>query len=373
MRISELDGLRGWAALSVVLFHLFWESFGGIIPAYRSFFVNGLINGQTAIAIFFLVSGAALSAPFHMGRGQNYLISAAIRRHLRLALPILAAALLVYLLFHLHLMKGPEASVFVKREDWRGLNWVADVTLKNVFYFSFAGVFAPTQIQSDMVPFLWTMAIEFAGSIILFLALFCSDAMRNPGMAFLVAGCFLLVVFPSLACFFFGSLIVERRIKQENHFVLDHPIIGVLSILGLYIFSCAALAYAIPAVDQIRTVVCALVLYQALNFRPFRKFLSTNRISIFLGRISFPIFLTHFAVIGAFMAPLIIRFHDHLGPKTTFAIGVVTAMACVGVARAFLPIERIGHIASGKFTEWVVRPHTNSIGQSAAAPNNMSS
>ncbi|NKJ35282.1 acyltransferase [Rhizobium sp. SG570] len=355
MRISELDGLRGWAALSVVLFHVFWETFGVTIPTYRSLFVSGFINGQTAVTVFFLVSGAALSAPYHLGKSRDYLISATVRRHLRLAIPIFAAATIVYMLFHFGLMRGPEASVFVNREDWRGLNWAADVTFQNIFYFSFAGVFVGSPPQYEIIPFLWTMTIEFSGSALLFLALFCREQMQNPRSFFRVVACFLLLTLPNLSCFFLGSLLIERRLKRERSKIADHQIFALSSILALYVFSCLALRYKIPYGEQLRTIFCTLFFYQALNFEQLRRFLGENAWSIFLGKISFPIFLIHFAVIGSFTAPLIIRFHDHLGPKTSFAIGITTAAIAILAALAFLPLERFGHDISKKFVKLVLK------------------
>ena len=35
-RLDLLDGVRGWSALSVVLFHVFWETFGALVPAFRN-------------------------------------------------------------------------------------------------------------------------------------------------------------------------------------------------------------------------------------------------------------------------------------------------------------------------------------------------
>src|SRR4051812_23978215 len=63
-RWSELDGVRGWAALSVMLFHVSWETFGIVEPAFRNILTASLLNGQLDVAIFFVLSGEALSASY---------------------------------------------------------------------------------------------------------------------------------------------------------------------------------------------------------------------------------------------------------------------------------------------------------------------
>lgn len=43
MRLHYLDGLRGWAALAVVVFHATWESFKDYTPGVRTS-APGLVN-----------------------------------------------------------------------------------------------------------------------------------------------------------------------------------------------------------------------------------------------------------------------------------------------------------------------------------------
>src|SRR5205814_10095243 len=63
-RLTFLDGLRGWAAMAVLLFHVFIlifppSNFAAIM--LRKFV---LFNGAFAVMLFFVISGFALSTPF---------------------------------------------------------------------------------------------------------------------------------------------------------------------------------------------------------------------------------------------------------------------------------------------------------------------
>ena len=60
LRLTLLDSIRGWAAVDVMIFHLSHEVFLDKLPEFRTFWL-GILDGGFAVAIFFIVSGEALS------------------------------------------------------------------------------------------------------------------------------------------------------------------------------------------------------------------------------------------------------------------------------------------------------------------------
>ncbi len=88
-RLSELDALRGIAALCVVVWHFFCLTYTlpGVWPFYWS--VYWMFRGDGAVVLFFLLSGFVLSLPFHRAQKPAYL-SFVIRRVCRIYLPYLA-------------------------------------------------------------------------------------------------------------------------------------------------------------------------------------------------------------------------------------------------------------------------------------------
>jgi len=84
-RLSELDALRGIAALSVVLWHFFCATY--TLPAVRV--IYWVSRGDGAVVLFFILSGFVLSLPFQRGQPPTYL-AFAIRRVCRIYLPYLA-------------------------------------------------------------------------------------------------------------------------------------------------------------------------------------------------------------------------------------------------------------------------------------------
>src|SRR5690242_4690965 len=98
LRVHEIDGVRGWAALSVVVFHLFWELFGGEVPTFRSAALRFWLDGPLAVYVFFVLSGDALSWPFFASGDARILDRTVVKRYFRLAIPIFYSSLLCFLL-----------------------------------------------------------------------------------------------------------------------------------------------------------------------------------------------------------------------------------------------------------------------------------
>jgi peptidoglycan/LPS O-acetylase OafA/YrhL len=90
-----LDG--GWAALAVVLWHVFGqvypynEAVSQILPRLL------LFDGMTAVCLFFVISGFSLSISFCQTGNRERLAQLAAGRYLRLTIPILATCTLVWL------------------------------------------------------------------------------------------------------------------------------------------------------------------------------------------------------------------------------------------------------------------------------------
>ena len=109
-RLLHLESIRGLAALAVVLFHAVFAFF----PALRLTNPAGLqdqslavrviahspltvfFSGPFAVVVFFVLSGFVLSHSFFLRPNFTVLISAAVRRYFRLAIPVTASTLFAY-------------------------------------------------------------------------------------------------------------------------------------------------------------------------------------------------------------------------------------------------------------------------------------
>jgi peptidoglycan/LPS O-acetylase OafA/YrhL len=102
-RLTALDGLRGVAAMAVVLSHIFGTTPAFMHPAHGSVAwwlsytpVSLFWNGKEAVIVFFVLSGFVLARPFLSGAGQSWR-GYYPRRLIRLYFPMWGALLFTLL------------------------------------------------------------------------------------------------------------------------------------------------------------------------------------------------------------------------------------------------------------------------------------
>ncbi len=353
-RFAELDGLRGWAALSVVCFHLVWECFGLIVPWVRNPATAFLLNGGLAVSVFFVLSGEALSAAYFAGKGDRAVANLAIRRWSRLSLPILATCLIVWALISLGLDFHRPAAVILHRQDWLAPLLSKRVTLAYVFQYGLGGVYGGVDGAKAIVPFLWTMKTEMVGSAIIFLLLF---SFRWVPFAFAIIG----VVATGLllaghgnsqsACFLFGLLfcalrgwgVFARLRRSRPAVVLSWAAVAIIAVLVGYarelgIDKSAMPLFAVPLVFAIfcNPTLCAV--FQA-------------PVSQWLGKLSFPLYLMQFPVLISFTSWAVVTAgaQGPPGQWTALMISAASILTCLAAAWAFQPVERGTHV----FGRWL--------------------
>ena len=165
MRFRFLDGLRGWAAVVVLLHHLFIDG----LPA-NSFMADRalwakvfFLNGTLAVSVFFVISGFSLSIRYLETGDGRALGRIAAGRYLRLALPIFAICAVTYVLLVSGLIP-PAAQRPSPLDQFLGFTPSIDGLLELLVAESVRGLFR----RRDYDPPLWTMTYEFFGSFMVF-------------------------------------------------------------------------------------------------------------------------------------------------------------------------------------------------------------
>ena len=346
-RIGELDGIRGWAAFSVICFHMFWETFGILAPSFRNPLTAGLLNGAFDVEIFFILSGDALSTIYFSRNDESAIVRTAITRYLRLAIPIAGATLLVFLLMKAGVAFSPKAASVVHREDWLGhfANFKADY--KTASRFVVKDVFISVSLD-DYMPFLWTMPVEWIGSIAVFVTLLCYKKVYYPKVIVCALAVALIALKSHIGCFFIGVFLSNLRFEgfferlQER---LNGWIIGLAFAL---LYGLVTLAQWENAGIYATAPIAAIALVIIYSSPRAKAFFAQNPVSKFLGHISFPLYLIQYPVLISLTSYLILRFarDGTITPRIAFGIAVGSVLVSVLGALFFSPVERATHIVN---------------------------
>lgn len=355
-RLASLDGVRGWAALFVLASHLVCGVFVGLIPLSTIPVLNVLLDGHLAVFIFFVLSGFALTIKFVEKPGSYSVMQAVGARYFRLAPPIALVSVATYLLLQFHLMFNIEAGYLTRLPAWLGSFYNFDASVTSVSKFALYRVFFRYDPASSYNSNLWTMPIEFQGSMLVFsiVAVFVTPARRNfftlPIAA--VASIFLLSA-PSLACFIFGYVLAEcyHSPLEDNKGVKLAALVVLPIVLGI-----KTLFPYERTTDTCDALLASGIVF-AVVFSPFYSRLFSSAISRFLGKISFPLYLVQIPIICSYSSFLFLRLNARGLPVTqTATIVIVSSMLlALVVAWLLLPVERFSIYFSGRAGERLVR------------------
>ncbi|CAN5370281.1 acyltransferase [soil metagenome] len=326
-KIRYLDGLRGVAALAVVLSHVligFYPAFytGDPRQAHHAWEVwaagspfNMVSIGNCFVCIFFMLSGYVLTYSVLSKQRQSQFLALAAGRYVRLTLPILASSFLAYLI----LKSGGTAHVEVApatNSYW----W-----LPTLYQFtpdfadmSIESVYRVYQFDTNYNPALWTMRIELLGSFMVFGILALCRSVRLRMAAYLLVSLFFFS--PYYFCFIAGMFFYDvRSITQrvspagkQSSRIISSAITGMLFILGAFL---GAYPYAytvgtwyqgladllVPqlggdALVAVHLLAAALLMLAVERSVLIRRLLC-GRLLQFVGRNAFSIYLLHLILI----------------------------------------------------------------------------
>ncbi|MEC5161185.1 peptidoglycan/LPS O-acetylase OafA/YrhL [Janthinobacterium sp. CG_23.3] len=341
-RLVCLDGLRGWAAVMVVLSHLWGQFARHLAPFYDQPLLRLVSDGHLAVLIFFVLSGVALSLRFVRRPQRVSLVGLVAARYVRLMVPVLATTLLVYLLIALRLAGSADAARAGNSAIFLGARHGQDTTLADALAFSFYSVFFDYDEGSTFNWSLWTMHIELLGSLLIFTLLFLFSRAHGltrrhrMALAGALAFAFLLMQKQFGACFAAGYVLAE----------LAHAAPAARTWLRWAPPALAAAAAAVAAWagrrhDSSGALLAVGIVMAALFWPVARRFLASP-VSAWLGRISFPLYLIHVPLIGAAGELYLALLNGGVAVQpATHATVVLAFCACLLSAALLMPLERL--------------------------------
>jgi peptidoglycan/LPS O-acetylase OafA/YrhL len=355
----HLEGMRGIAAVVVVIHHLqltffsasssFIKSKTEDIPHILSRLLLALVesayNGTFAVWLFWILSAFVLSKNFFLlnkregeAGALDYLQRAVLRRYPRLLLPVIASVTFAYSLHELGFMYNNELahSLGVSAgTEWLSRLYNFPASLTHAIKCAVWDSFFDYELQSSYNSVLWSMEKEYYGSLFLFafLALFGLSNNRYFLYPFVALVLFVLKVYWLIA-FVSGILLCDAYVNRSSEsflrnilnwrivlYMRNSRFISVLAWIiifaGVGLGSYSGLSYIFLGT--------AMVLLSCLNIHA-KRFLS-GRIPVFLGKISFGLYLFHLPLICSFSCWSYLVLLPSVG--AFFAVVIVSVFTCV--------------------------------------------
>ncbi len=338
-KINYLDGLRGVAAINVMIMHFFiilvpamiysdrMPSHLGNLEQIFSSTPLGLIGaGNFSVCIFFVLSGYILTQKYFRTKDKNIIISGAMRRYIRLFVPVLAVTILSFLMASTGIFHYYIETVMVSGNNnydnyWTFTPDIVDALKRAVWGSFFTG-------DATYNPVLWTMTTEFYGSMLVFAMALLFGVQRNRWTFYLAASVlffnsyyFAFIIGMGFADAFNSktSIFKTSIFKTDNKIILSvilfsglflgsYPI-GTVTNDSLYAFLNNGL-FEIPKLTY-HILGAGMIMYVLLNSRWMQKVFSSP-VPVFLGKISYSLYLIHFLIISSFTCALFLALHPIL-------------------------------------------------------------
>lgn len=357
-RIAYLDSVRGLAALSVVVYHFIGWRWADTLQFKLASMV---FNGSDAVSLFFVLSGLVLSWKYFQPDESIQITGAhykefVVNRVVRLYLPYLVAIVVIYyFLAHRH-----EPAVLVIGQFFTNeTHWMEEALLMRG--------------KHDMYGPGWTLEIELAASLFLpFLVLLLRQSRQ---LFFMLVAVYVVLGPPivmnqlfhfmlGMTLTYFFPLIARYDLRTSRYYPLRY---GVY-VLAFLLFSSRHLTRIFPLGELANywlgllrvdlfffTGIGAFVLLAYIINSPRLQRALENRPLLFLGRISYSLYLVHWFLVDLVMKKLAVWLpgspHHRLTLVAAFAGTLAVALLTATVFNVLVerPAIRLAKHLSARF------------------------
>ena len=354
-RLTQLDGLRGIAALVVVVWHLSLiaqpfldtNSTGDAWWWMSETPLRLATDGTEAVLLFFVLSGLVVALPA-VQKGfswKKYFASRFVRLYIPAWGALALAAILIFCV--------PRVSSNVTANYW-----LSSDNAKSIQPLTLLQDATLLKVGNTADNVLWSLRWEIIFSLLLPVFVLAAVLIRRSWIAFALAmaGCVALTVGDPqhadgafyLPVFMMGTLMASRLESIQNWAARRSRAFWVATLSTSLFFMVAdqIFSFAVPAGTVGGGLLWSLVgagaagvILCAIGFEPLRGFLAA-RANQFLGRISFSLYLIH--------VPIIATLAYVLGDAQWWLVGIIGLPLSIGAAAVFhrfveIPSQRLAH------------------------------
>ncbi|MGL6241808.1 acyltransferase family protein [Pseudomonas sp.] len=374
VRVEHLDGLRGLAALLVVVTHYVQTFVPGVFNpeptiqhGYEVLFattpLNIILNGHFWVAVFFVLSGYVLSLPGQTNPSTRWAVSAAAKRFPRLMLPAFASAVFAWVVGAL--TQGKYLAVVYPTTLSLMTNQYADVgsfwstVLRDGIGFFYIG-------YSPINPVLWTLSIELIGSLFVIAIVWLIPEFKRRCLA-----CLVVVVLVAGHYWFpaFALGIIAGEIMARFTFFGPLKALAILVSVVLALWMGSYPYYGImdgvwgylPVVPgnnfDFYSSMGAFFAVMAVSISLTAKSVLSSRVFRYLGDISFAVYLIHFPLLTCIATYFVHVALQYFSYWNALMVALVPSMAIVWLSAEVF--RKAVDLPSIRMSRWVGKKVSN--------------
>lgn len=362
-KITYLEGLRGICCFIVIIDHCIsiykpdirYTALSGLGGTIRRLIawtpLNIIYSGIAPVCIFFILSGFVLSIKFNKTHDSSAIFNGVIKRYPRLVLPILASMLISALLYYI-----------LKYTTGHVIDLGFTAAILEALYFS---PFQHVQLHNYA---LWTISFELYGAFIVF-GLLAFFGVHRHRLVFYALVFSFLYAWGSFYCLFvFGMMLsdlyIDNKFKIHGALRILMFIVGIVLATspyerdGVYLYG-GGYKYieninygSYRDIYQMLMLTGSMLIFTSVLSAKFSEKLLENKFAQFLGRISFPLYVTHVCVINI-VAVIVKSYYNEIHMPIFVMLLVGTVFVCLLISYFFekyidLPSIKLANVFAKK-------------------------
>lgn len=303
-RLYFLDGLKGIAAIWVILHHFYLITFPVLPTSWHKLedtpFVNVFFNGNYAVHLFLIISAFLMT--MIMRKNDNILSFQRIivKRYFRLMIPISIIIIITCVLYYLNFMRIHEFSEITGNTIIS--NFYHNLTPKD---FIFALLFCPLGHSAVLGP-CWMLKYIFIGTFLIVIICIAMQNMviKKRVMVYFLASLLSYFISWNYVSIVVGMMLYELVSLEEGQKYMKKWVISIMIISS---FTFPILSPSLFHNIEWINILSASSLFVAVYFSKHLKKMLSSRIFQFLGKESLGVYLVHWPIFCSFSCTIMLR------------------------------------------------------------------